>query len=253
MNVIYNCDIMDGFKKVDDSSVDLIVTSPPYNVGIEYDSWNDTMPEAEYYEWCNKWLSECYRVLKSDGRICINHVISSGCGDRHSPLMRLYAMCESIGFKNHGIAIWEETQMSSRTAWGSWMSASSPYINMPYEGIIIMYKDSWKKLNKGVSTMGKKEFMDSCTGIWKIRPETKPTTKVNFPVELPLRCINMFSYKDDVVLDPFMGGGTTAVACVKSDRKYIGFEISEEYYKSAINRVAETCRNDRLLDEVITF
>ena len=106
LNKIYNEDCLLGLKKIDDNSVDLILTSPPYNIGIDYDTYDDNRPWDEYYAWCEEWLKECFRVLKHDGRIVINHYISLGTAKFHtSPISHLNIICENIGFKLHCIPI----------------------------------------------------------------------------------------------------------------------------------------------------
>lgn len=258
LNKIYNEDCRLGLKKIPDNSVDLIVTSPPYNVGIDYDSWNDRMKWDEYWNFSREWLSECYRVLKDDGRICINHYFSLGSGKRGfdigvkqgteqsedtgngirvAPIMELHRISMELGYNHHSVVVWEDITLSRKTAWGSWLSASAPYINSPYEGILIMYKNQWKKNKKGTTKIDKREFVDLTRGIWKIKTETSQNTKANFPVDLPKKCISLLSYEGDVILDPFMGSGTTAVASKLLDRYYIGFEISEEYRNVAIQRI----------------
>jgi DNA modification methylase len=111
--------------------------------------------------------------------------------------------------------------------------------NSPYEGILILYKDHWHKDNKGVSDIGGKEFMQSCSGVWKLQPEMKGLTKANFPVSLPMRCIKLLSYKGDIVLDPFSGSATTAYAAKVTGRQYIGFELSENYWKIGNRRLEQ--------------
>ena len=230
LNKIYNMDCIEGMKQIDDNSIDLIVTSPPYNIGIDYDVYDDNKEWDEYYNWCKNWLGECYRVLKEDGRFCLNHYISFGNSKfRTAPLMELNTISLSLGFKHNSIAIWMDRTLVKRTAWGSWLSASAPYINSPFEGILILYKNVWKKQNKGISTIKKQEFIDLTRGIWNIPTDTKQITKAVFPIKLPYFCINLLTYKNDIVLDPFMGSGTTALACRKTDRQFIGFEISKKY------------------------
>jgi site-specific DNA-methyltransferase (adenine-specific) len=234
-------DCVKGLKKLPDNSIDLCVTSPPYNCGIEYDSYDDNQEWDKYYTWCREWLTEVYRVLKPDGRFCLNHYLSLGQSDnRHAPLMDLNYICtHDIGYKHHGLACWYDITLTKRTAWGSWISASCPYINSPLEGILILYKERWHKDNKGVSDIGGKEFMQSCSGIWKLQPEMNGLTKANFPVSLPMRCIKLLSYKGDVVLDPFSGSATTAYAAKVTGRKYVGFELSENYWKIGNRRLEQ--------------
>lgn len=247
-----NLEVMKGMPS---NSIDLVVTSPPYNVGIEYDVWKDNLILEEYYDWCRKWLTEIYRLLKEDGRFCLNHYLSCGRGtdgytvdNRHAPLMNLNTISESIGFKHHGLAVWTDITITKRTAWGSWMSASAPYINSPYEGILILYKNKWKKLSEGVSTINKDMFMKLCTGIWDMPTDKERLTMATFPTKLPEYCINLLSYKDDIVLDPFSGSGTTCLIAEKLHRRWIGIEISEKYVEIAKNRVQNEVNQFKLFE-----
>lgn len=239
INIIYNCDILDGFKKINDNSIDLIVTSPPYNIGLNYDSWDDNLKWEDYLNWCDKWLKECYRVLKPDGRIAINHYINLHTKNKTSefPLMDFRNIQRNIGFNVYKLIIWDDPNMKKLCAFGSFNSASSPHIQTPFEGILISYKKDWKKIKPGKSTMENKEFINLVSGKWKIRPETKGNTIANFPIDIPKNCIQLLTYENDIVLDPFMGSGTTAIACIKTNRQYIGFEISPNYHKIAVDRI----------------
>jgi site-specific DNA-methyltransferase (adenine-specific) len=225
--------------KLPDESIDLVVTSPPYNIGIKYNIWNDNMPWEEYYEWLEKWMKEVYRILKNDGRFCLMHYLSLGTSeDRHGVLMDLnYIATRKINFKHHGLAIWYETSISNPTAWGSWLSASAPYINSPFEGILILYKDKWKKYKEGISTISKEEFIEGCNGIWKIPADRERLTPASFPVEIPERCIKLLSYENDLILDPFVGSGSTMIAARNLRRNAIGIEIDYEYCKTAWKRL----------------
>ena len=244
-NIIYNEDCLKTLKSMEDNSVDLILTSPPYNIGIDYDSYDDKKDWKEYYKWCGEWLEQCYRVLKSDGRIAIDHYLSLGTAQfRTAPIAKLYNIMDDIGFKHHSIAVWTDITLSKRTAWGSWLSASSPYINSPYEGVLIDYKENWKKENKGISTIEKEDFIKLTRGIWNIKTENKGLTKANFSVDFASKIINHLSYEGDIVYDPFMGSGTTAIACIRNNRQYIGSEISTNYWEIANDRIKiETMHN----------
>jgi len=235
LNIIYNEDCIKGMKKIPGNSIDLIITSPPYNIGIDYGVWKDNLEWNNYLKWIKKWLKECYRILKNDGRICINHYIAFRDSEKKDrfPLMDIRNIQEQIGFNVSKLVIWEDKSYASFTAWGSWLSASSPHIQTPYEGILISYKKQWKKLNKGETTINKEDFIKGVSGIWNLGTSKNKKVPCVFPLKLPLLCINLLSYKDDVVLDPFMGSGTTAVACKQSGRKFIGFEINPEYIKEA--------------------
>ena len=240
-NNIYNMDCVDGLKQMADDSVDLIVTSPPYNVGIEYDSWDDNMQWEDYLKWCREWLTECFRVLKPDGRMCLNHYFCNAPrknGDTVSrfPLFDLKNIMDDIGYTTHKVAVWDDLTMVKQTAWGSWLSASSPFIQTPFEGILIAYKKQWKKLGKGESTISKGDFMEGCSGVWHIGT-TPSYTVANFPERLPQLCIDLFSYKGDLVLDPVSGSGTTCYVAKCLERRFIGFEISEAYWKESLSRL----------------
>lgn len=248
-NLIYNCDIFEGFKKLPDDSIDLCVTSPPYNCGIEYDSWNDSKPWEEYLEWCRSWLIEMKRVLKPDGRFAINHLVEMGLpangkknGIRVSPQIELYNILKELNLIVVAQPMWADLTKSTLTCWGSWKSASAPYIYNPFEVILVGCKEKWKKErpkdNKGVDTISKEDFMKGVGGIWNIQPETRGLTKANFPVALPKMCIELLTFKNEIVLDPFMGSGTTAVACMETERDYIGFEISKNYFDIAQQRIS---------------
>ena len=235
LDVIYCGDALELFKSIDTASIDLIVTSPPYNLGVKYDSCEDWMSWPDYYDWCRLWIRQCFRVLKPDGRFCLNHYLSCGTAKtRSNPLMNLNGICVDVGFKEHGIALWTESSTCKRTAWGSWLSASAPYLSSPHECISVFYKDHWKKDRRGESTITKEEFMNWTLGIWKMNPErSRNGCPAPFPQELPRRCIRLFSYKDDIVLDLFNGGGTTTFVSNKEGRHYIGFDLSEAYCKEA--------------------
>ena len=247
LDTMYNMDCIEGLKQIDDNSVDLIVTSPPYNIGIEYDSYKDTLPWSDYLDWCKKWLTECFRVLKDDGRICINHYISfrsaefdvtgerGGYADRF-PLFDIKVIMESIGYNVSKLVIWNDSTVNKLTAWGSWLSASAPYIQTPTEGILISYKKQWKKLYSGESTIDVDTFREAVSGVWNCGT-TIGYTKACFPEKLPKLCIELLTYKNDVVLDPFSGSGTTCYVAKMLNRRYIGFEISSRYYNESISRL----------------
>jgi len=223
---------------IPDNSIDLILTSPPYNLGIDYGTYKDNLPWEEYYQWCEKWLREIFRILKSDGRFCLNHYLSCGnAEERTAPLMTLNSLSLEIGFKHHGLGVWMDTSLSGLTSWGSWCSASAPYVNSPFEGILILFKEYWKKQSEGKSTIEKGDFMMLCGGAWKIGTEKKRLTPSPFPKRLPALCINLLTYEDDIVLDPFIGGGTTAAVCKKYKRRYIGIEIDRKICGIAERRV----------------
>lgn len=243
-NQILNCDVLDGFKQLPDNSIDLCVTSPPYNCGMEYDSWDDNKPWKTYLDWTRQWIGELKRVLKPDGRFAINHLIEMGISEngkknavRVSPQVELHNIITQTGMNIVAQPVWVDPTKSKLTAWGSWMNASCPYIYNPYEIVLVGCKSQWKKSTKGENTITKENFLKGVSGVWNIKPETKGYTIANFPIELPKLCIELLSYKNDTILDPFMGSGTTALASIDTDRVYVGFEISKEYHRVSIDRI----------------
>ncbi|MCL2135408.1 MAG: site-specific DNA-methyltransferase [Candidatus Bathyarchaeota archaeon] len=222
------------------NSIDLIVTSPPYNVGIKYNSHNDDISYEEYLEFSDKWMSRCFEWLKDEGRFCLNIPLDKNKDGQQSVGADLTTIAKKNGFKYHSTIVWNEGNISRRTAWGSWLSASAPFVIAPVELIVILYKKNWKKTGGSKkSDIARDEFMNWTNGLWTFNGEKK--TKVGhpapFPIELPYRCIKLFSYVDDTVLDPFLGSGTTLVASVLTGRKGIGVDVDLEYCQLAKKRL----------------
>lgn len=237
--LIYNDDYL-TINCIEENSVDLIVTSPPYNVDIKYNSYNDEIPYEIYLKFTEKWLEKSYQLLKDDGRFCLNIPLDKNKGGQQSVYADIVTLAKSIGFKYHSTIIWNEQNISRRTAWGSWLSASAPYVIAPVEMIAILYKEKWKKSSgSGRSDISKNEFVDWTNGVWTFTGESK--TKVGhpapFPLELPRRCIKLFTFVGDTVLDPFLGSGSTLIACALTNRKGIGIEIDKHYCELAKNRL----------------
>jgi site-specific DNA-methyltransferase (adenine-specific) len=246
-NNIYNIDILNFFKSVPSDTVDLIFTSPPYNCGIDYDSWDDNLDWNVYINWCHQWLSECFRVLKPEGgRIALNVLIGmDGVSciqddvNRISPYAEFYNLIRGLGFYIKANIIWLRATSGGKTAWGSYMSASAPHIFDAGEIVMIAYKNTWKKPEKGESTMDKDEFMKACHGLWYINPEHKSLTKVCFPLDLAKRVINLLTFKNDIVIDPFSGSGTTCSAANLLQRRWAGCDISSNYCQIAVKRIQD--------------
>jgi site-specific DNA-methyltransferase (adenine-specific) len=264
-NKIYNGDCLELFKELEDKKIDLVVTSPPYNVGIEYDVHVDNVPMDEYFVWVKTWLLEVYRTLKDDGRIAINIPYEVNVKDRGGRVFMVseyWQIMKEIGFGFFGVVDLEESSphRHKTTAWGSWMSPSAPYIYNPKEAVILAYKkdyikkvkgapewayndveieneDGTKKMKRMYDDQDKTEFMELVFGQWKYFADTKSLTKATFSMDIPMKAIKILTYKGDVILDPFSGSGTTALAAKRLERNYIGFELSEKYTDISRHRV----------------
>ena len=262
---IINGDCIEVMKTFPEGSIDLVVTSPPYNVNIAYDVHKDDLPMDEYYEWTKDWLREAFRVLKDDGRIAVNVPNELNVQERGGRILfvaEFWMMMKEVGFKFSGLVdLTEDSPHRVRqTAWGSWMSASAPYIYNPKECIILAYKKSNKKLTKGESQWkgvptdieqpdgviknkmvyqdeDKKEFMNLVFGRWEYFADTRSLTKATFSMDIPSKAIKILTYKNDIVLDPFMGSGTSAFAAELLDRRWLGIELSPDYTEIARKRV----------------
>jgi site-specific DNA-methyltransferase (adenine-specific) len=228
-------------RKIKPKSIDLIVTSPPYNVDINYNSHDDKISYEQYKEFSKKWMRRCYNWLKDDGRFCLNIPLDKNKGGQQSVGADLTKIAKEVKFKYHSTIVWNEGNISRRTAWGSWKSASAPYVISPVELIVVLYKKTWKKTSGSQKNdILKKDFMDWTNGLWKFGGEisrNKIGHPAPFPVELPRRCIQLFSYVGDTVLDPFLGSGTTLIASYLYDRKGIGIEIDPHYCQIALKRL----------------
>ena len=228
-------------------SVDLIITSPPYNVGIEYNSNDDTHEYESYLIFCEKWLKNCYLWAKDGARFCLNIPLDKNKGGQQSVGADITTLAKKIGWKYHSTIVWNEGNISRRTAWGSWLSASAPYVIAPVELILVLYKGEWKKAQKGISNINKDEFMAWTNGLWSFNGESKKRVghPAPFPRELPKRCIKLFSFVGDVVCDPFSGSGTTMIESYLNKCEFIGIEIDKEYCKLAKNRFLQTIQKEK--------
>jgi site-specific DNA-methyltransferase (adenine-specific) len=251
--------------KLPEGSVDLIVTSPPYNCNIKYDTHQDDMLMEDYWLFTEEWLSQALRVLKDDGRIAVNIPYETNTQERGGRVLfmaEFWGVMKKVGFKFFGVVDLEESSphRSKTTAWGSWMSPSAPYIYNPKECVVLAYKKNHIKKIKGEPEWvgvidnveqedgtfkkkvlypeeSKREFMDLVFGQWNYFADTKQMTKATFSMDIPTKAIKILTYKNDVVLDPFCGSGTSLVAAETLDRRWLGIELSPNYAEVAKKRV----------------
>ena len=219
-------------------SVHLMVTSPPYAVGKDYD---EDLSLPEYRKLLQGAWKETRRLLVPGGRACIN-VANIG----RKPYIPLHAYIihdmERLGFLMRGEIIWDKGgSAGSSTAWGSWRSASNPTIRDQHEYILLFSKESYRrpKLDGRGDTIGRDQFLDNTRSVWHMTAESARRVghPAPFPVELPKRCIELYTYAGEVVYDPFMGSGTTGVAAIESGRRFVGYEIDPAYRQQAMQRI----------------
>ncbi|MBV6397025.1 MAG: hypothetical protein HFACDABA_02629 [Anaerolineales bacterium] len=227
----------ENMKEIPDNSLHLMVTSPPYNVSKEYD--ND-LSLKEYLQLLRSVFTETYRVLVYGGRACVN-VANLG-RKPYIPLSdHISHMMIDIGFKMRGEIIWAKGAGAGVSmAWGSWQSASNPVLRDTHEYIMVFSKGAYdRKKGERENTITKEQFMEWTKSVWTMNPESAKKVKhpAPFPVELPYRLTQLYTFKGDIVLDPFMGSGSTAIAALKSERKYVGYDVDPEYIRIAEERI----------------
>lgn len=228
----------ENMKELPDNSVHLMITSPPYNVSKEYD---DDLSLSEYLLLLENVFRETFRVLVNGGRACIN--IANLGRKPYIPVSDYISrIMIDIGYNMRGEIIWNKAASASpSTAWGSWQSAANPILRDIHEYILVFSKGDYKReREQRVNTISKEQFMEWTKSIWTMNAESAKRIghPAPFPEELPMRLIQLYTFKDDIILDPFMGSGTTAVAALRNHRKFVGYEISEEYIALANSRVA---------------
>lgn len=262
LDVIYNEDCLEGMKRLPDESVDLTITSPPYNVGKNYgNGYNDRIEPKSYFLFLKNVFGEIFRLTKIGGRVCLNvPFIGNSYFSKKSTHLQFYPlpyieMLQSIEWTFRDFVIWVKTRQpenpnnfcGNSTGWGSWLSPSSPYLRCFAEAILIFHKKNKKLQHKGKTDLSKEEFLTYTKNIWYFPAESKRRHPAPFPLELPLRCIKLYSYLNDVILDPFLGSGTTALAAEQLGRHYIGFEVNPEYCEMAKRRLQGVACQEELL------
>lgn len=232
------CQSSEDMHQIPDNCVALAVTSPPYNVGKDYD---DDLAIDEYLALLQRVFTETHRVIEPGGRIAVN-VANLG-RKPYLPLNHHVAsLLTEIGFDLRGEIIWQKAKSAGGScAWGSWRSAKNPTLRDVHEYVIVASKGSMARQRMGVDTIGKDDFLDATVSIWDILPESARRVghPAPFPVELPRRLVELYTFVGDLVLDPFIGSGSAAVAAVESGRHFVGFDLDAGYLEIAERRIHE--------------
>jgi DNA modification methylase len=246
-------------------SVHLAITSPPYNVGLDYDRHDDRKPYKEYLKWLKPFWAELKRVLVPGGRFALN-VAPTSIKDFRPIHHDMATQLRGLGFAMRTEILWYKQTMRRRTAWGSFRSPSNPHIVPSWEYVLVFSKGSWSLPgNKADADITGKEFIEFSDGFWKIAPETRgrqPFLKslypprqgrnaprenkeghpAPFPEQLIYRLVRFYSWRGNVVLDPFGGTGTVAVVAAKLGRRFVHLDLSRRYCEIAAERVAAEMR-----------
>ncbi|MDO8497125.1 MAG: site-specific DNA-methyltransferase [bacterium] len=242
------CKSSEQMSELPDNSVHLMVTSPPYNVGKVYDK---NLSMKEYRDLLTKIFKETYRVLVPGGRACVN-VANLG----RKPYLPIHSYViedmQKLGFLMRGEVIWNKASSASQSfAWGSWLSATNPTLRDVHEYILIFCKDGFARKKPAVRkpTINKEEFMEYTKSIWTFSAEraSRIGHPAPFPIELPYRLIQLYTFEDEVILDPFAGSGTTCLAALKTKRRYVAYDNDKKYCELAEKRIAEYLQGQNTL------
>jgi site-specific DNA-methyltransferase (adenine-specific) len=219
---IFNEDFLE--LELNRNIADLIITSPPYNIGVDYGEYDDNKTYQDYIAFSRWWLAKCFSILKNNGRICINIPIDTGKNGKRSIAADITILAKKAGFKYKATIIWNKQNSANK---------HSMVFSKNIEVILVLYKGDWVPV--------KKEFKEWVNNIWTFNSESPK--RINhpaaFPMEIPHRLIKMFSEKDEIIFDPFSGSGTTMAACALYQRKGRGVEIDYKYFMNSTKRIEE--------------
>jgi len=239
---IYLGDCRDILLEIN-QEIDLAIFSPPYNVGVNYDNHNDKLSIKQYEKFARDTMKSLYPLMRSGGRICVE----IGGSGRNFPMTYIWQKAAYTS----GLSLFSEIGLQHRKtnpcAWGSWMKADAVWTIPNFHMLYVFYKENSHKIGQE-TTIEKDEFMEWTRGYWKINWSIGSTKKhpAQFPVEIPTRCLRLFGHKDDLVIDPFMGLGTTGIACHEQERRFIGIDKSEKYYNLAKIRITKKVMQKKL-------
>lgn len=234
------CKSSEDMSELPDNSIHLMVTSPPYNVGKEYD---ENLSLTDYMSLLRRVFEETYRVLVPGGRACIN---IANLGRKPYLPLHIYIIedMQDIGFLMRGEILWDKgSSASPSTAWGTYLKANNPVLRDVHEYILVFCKDTFTRSNplKRSNTISKEEFLEYTKSVWKFGAEraSKVGHPAPFPVELPYRLIQLYTFEGDIVLDPFVGSGSTCIAALKTNRKYVAYDIDKKYCDLTGRRISQ--------------
>lgn len=238
INKVINGNCIDEMNKIGEESIDFIMFSPPYDADKEYE---EKLGEKKYTNFLKEILIKSNTVLSENGRIAI--VVPFRCGQKSGQWSRLYAVMRALNYANFNIRdliVWNQNDIQG-TSWGSWCSPSAPNIQYQTEYMVIGYKNEWKRDKDEEGTITNQEFKNwTISNIWGISPDTNSPHPAPYPEELVERCIKLFTYPSDIVMDPMAGSGTTLVVSKRLGRNFLGIEIDEKYCDIARKRLINT-------------
>jgi len=261
LNKVICGDALKVLKKMPDGKIHMAITSPPYNLGINYATYNDNLEYDQYLEWLKEVFSQTNRVLVDGGRLAIN--IAPTSIKNFKPIHHdISKIVRDIGMIMRTEIIWYKQSMKKRTAWGSWISPSNPHIIPSWEYIMVFSKKQWRLEGKREDAdIHPDEFEMYSDGFWQIPPDenddgfwriaaerVRNGHPAPFPENLIYRLIKFYTYKDNIVLDMFGGTGTVAYVAMETDRRFVHIDISEEYCRNALSRLAQLCKTQTTLN-----
>jgi len=231
------CSSSESMSEIPSDCVALMVTSPPYNVGKDYD---EDLTLAEYLDLLHRVLGETVRVLEPGGRVAVN-VANLG-RKPYLPLNHhVSGIFQDLGLLCRGEIVWQKARGAGGScAWGSWLSAKNPTLRDVHEYVLVASKGAYRRSRIGKDTISKDEFLEATTSIWNIKSASAKRVghPAPFPVDLPRRLIELYTFTGDLVLDPFIGSGTTAVAAIETGRHFVGYDNDATYLETARARIA---------------